>query len=408
MSFLKFLFAKPSIKRFASDLIAAAARRGVPGWRYVPEKQELHAPDDEGRMSLTNMFLEYSRAPRARRPALIEKYVAVMVSLANEIPKLWSMAQKAIYPVLRSGRDMVAVQIRSRTEAKPFPPLVEIPWQGDVVIRIAYDSGPATLPIGFDLLDTWGVSVEQALERAIFNLRALPKPQWVPIAPGLMRLESDVSYEESLLLREDVVESCDVRGDRIFMPINRGVLLATGSAEAGGIDRLLENARLTFENDPWPLSPVIVKHTPTGFAPFEPEGPAAEQLRSLQALDTFIAYRDQQEALQKHCESAGVDIYVASVDLMQMKADPNRLRTWAAWTEGVPTWLPKVDLIAFNKAIAGDNYETAIVPWDAAYELCQSYLKPLEEHPVRFSVESFPNDDDWRKLCAAGEAIPRS
>src|SRR5690606_29590811 len=187
---LKFLFAKPSIKRFASDLIAAAARRGVPGWRYVPEKQELHAPDDEGRMSLTNMFLEYSRAPRARRPALIQKYVAVMVSLGSEIPKLWSMAQKAIYPVLRSGRDMAALQIRSRAEATPFSPRVEIPWHGDVVIRIAYDSGPATSPIGYEQLETWGVSVEQALERALLNLRALPKPHWVPIVPGVMRLES--------------------------------------------------------------------------------------------------------------------------------------------------------------------------------------------------------------------------
>ncbi len=408
VSFLSFLFPKPSIERFARDLIAGAARGGMPGWRYVPEEQELHAPGDGSRVSLTNMFMEYSRAPSSGRPALMQKYVAVMVSLASEIPKLWSMAQKAIYPVLRSGRDMAALQIRSRAEATPFPPRVEVRWHGDVVIRIAYDSGPATSPIGYEQLETWGVSVEQALERALLNLRALPKPHWVPIAPGVMRLESDASYEESLLLREDVVESCDVRGDRIFMPINRGVLLATGSEEEGGIERLLEHARLSFEHDPWPLSPVIVKHAASGFEPYAPEGLAAELLRSLQALDTFVAYRDQQDALQKHCENTGIDAFVASVGLMPMNADPNQLRTWATWTEGVSTWLPKVDVIAFNKGTEGDAFETVIVPWDAAYELCRPYLKPLEEQPVRFSTESFPNEDDWQKLCNLGEAVPRS
>lgn len=396
------------MKRFARDLMAGAARGGMPGWRYVPEEQELHAPGDGGRVSLTNMFLEYSRAPSSGRPALMQKYVAVMVSLASEVPKLWSMAQKCIYPVLRSGRDMAALQIRSRAEATPFPPRVEIPWHGDVVIRIAYDSGPATSPIGYEQLETWGVSIDQALERALLNLRALPKPHWVPIVPGVMRLESEVSYEESLLLREDVVESCDVRGDRIFMPINRGVLLATGSEEEGGIERLLEHARLSFENNPWSLSPVVVKHSASGFEPYEPQGLASELLRSLQALDIFVAYRDQQDALQKHCESAGIDTFVASVGLMPMNADPNQLRTWATWTEGVSTWLPKVDVLAFNKATDGDAFETVIVPWDAAYELCRPYLKPLEEQPVRFRTEAFPSEDDWQKLCCLGEVAPRS
>lgn len=408
MSFFSFLVPKPSMNRFANDLIAGAARSGMPGWRYVAEAQELHAPGGGSRVSLANVFLEYANAQPSGRSALMQKYVAMMVSLAGEIPKLWSMAQKAIYPVLRSKRDMVAVQVRSRAEAAPFPPRVEIPWHGDIVIRIAYDSGPATSPIGYEQLETWGVSVEQALDRALQNLRSLPKPQWVSIAAGVLRLDSEVSYEESMLLREDVVASCDVRGDRIFMPINRGVLLATGAEEAGGIERLLEHGRHSFENNPWPLSPVIVKQASSGFVRYEPEGFTSELLRSLHALDTFVAYRDQQEALQDYCTKTGIDAFVASVGLMPMKADPRQLRTWATWTQGVATWLPKVDLIAFNKSTDEEAFETVIVPWDRAYELCQSYLTPLEEQPVRFSAETFPNADDWQKLCSLGEAVRRS
>lgn len=408
MSFLSFLSSKPSLQRFAKALIAAAARSGMPGWRYVPEAQELHSPSGGGRVSLTNLFLEYRHAKPSGRPGLMQKYVAMMIGLGAEIPKLWAMAQKAIYPVLRSKRDMAALQIRSRGAANPFPPRVEVPWLGDLVIRIAYDSGPTTSPIGYEELDTWGVSVEQALERARQNLRSLPTPQWVPIAPGIVQLDSEVSYEESMLLREDVVASCDVRGDRIFMPINRGVLLAAGAEEEGGVQRLLEQARHSFENNPWPLSIAMVKHDANGFAPYEPSGAARDLLSSLQALDTFVAYRDQQEELQDYCTKNDIDAFVASVGLMPAKTDPKQLLTWATWTEGVATWLPKVDVIAFNKVLQDESFETVIVPWERAYELCRGYLRALEEEPIRFSVDTFPNDDDWHRLRNLGEAVRRS
>lgn len=63
-----------------------------------------------------------------------------------------------------------------------------------------------------------------------------------------------------------------------------------------GNPRIMEHARHTFENNPRPLSPAIVKGAPGGFALCEPEGRAAELLRSLHALDAFISYRDQQGA----------------------------------------------------------------------------------------------------------------
>lgn len=395
------------MKRFANELIAGATRSGSPGWYYVADTQELHAPNGEGRMSLTNIFLEYTNAKPSSRAELMRKYTTMLISIGLEIPKLWSMAQKAIYPVLRSKRDMVAVQIRSRDDAEPFPPRVELPWHGDLVIRIAYDSGPATSPIGYEELETWGVTVEQAFECALANLRSLPKPRWNSIAPGVLRIDSDASYEESMLLRDDVVASCGVSGDPVFMPINRGVLLASGTAEEGGIERLLEQARHSFENNPWPLSPAMVTQGEDSLVSYVPPAPASDLLRSLYALDTFVAYRDQQDVLQEYCLKNGIDAFVASVSLMPTKQDPNQLLTWATWTDGISTWLPKVDVIAFNKTSDDEAFEMVMVPWDRAYELCRAYLNPLPEEPIRFSVESFPSDADWNKLRGMGESLRR-
>ena len=92
---------------------------------------------------------------------------------------------------------------------------------------------------------------------------------------------------------------------------------------------------------------------------------------------------------------------------MPTKQDPNQLLTWATWTDGISTWLPKVDVIAFNKASDDEAFEMVMVPWDRAYELCRAYLNPLPEEPIRFSVESFPSDADWNKLRSMGESLRR-
>ena len=398
MSWLGFLFPKPSLARFATDLIASAARAGTPGWRYSPEAQELHAPNGNGRMALTNVFLEYTNAKSSARSELIRKYVSIMISIETEIPKLWSMAQKSIYPVLRSRRDTVALQIQSRGETKPFAPRVELSWQGDMVIRIAYDSGPATSPIADEQLEVWGVTAEQAFERALQNLRSLQKPRWRSVAPGVLQLDSDVSYEESFLLRDDVLASCKVRGNPVFMPINRGVLLATGTEELEGVKTLLAQARHSLENNPWPLSPVIVTRGENGLEQYPVSTSLLRSFQSLQAIDTYIAYRDQQDALQAYCEKIGIDAFVASMDLTTAKGDPALLLTWATWTQGVATWLPKVDLLAFNRNVGAEKFDTLFVPWASAYELCRAYMRPLDENPVRFSVEAFPDEHDWQRL----------
>lgn len=408
MSLLDRLLGRVTIERLANDLIAAAAREGQPGWRYAPDVQELHAPNEEGRVSLQNIFLEYSNARPAVRKDLLRKYVNMIVGLGQEIPKLWTIAQKAIYPVLRARADMKLLEIESRGREKPFAPRVEIPWCEGLVVRIAYDTGPATLPIGYEELNTWGVSVDEAYDRALQNLKALPAPTWVQTNPGFFILQSQASYEETMLLREDVVASCPVRGSKVFMPINRGVLLGTGTEEPNGIEAILEEALTAFQNHPWPLSPVMVVYNGNGFESYVPSGESLVRLQALKTIDVALCYRDQQRALQEYCEREGIDVYVASADIIQEKNNPEALRTWASWTQGVPTWLPVVDLLAFNKQLGAEKFEMLIVPWNEAHAICERYMKPLAEDPPRFSVDAFPDDADWQRLRERGERLARA
>lgn len=256
MSLLDRLLGRITIDTFARDLIKAAARAGQRGWRYVPELKELRAPNDRGRVLLHNLFLEYSSAAPDSRQALMNKYVGLMVSSEQGPPRSWTEACNAIYPMIRGRWDMMPLEIAHRgKDGARLPPRIELPWCESLILRIAYDSPSAALPIGHDEIQSWGVSVEQALEQAMDNLRALPAPRWRELVPSVFYLESPMHYEEAMLLRDDVVSSCPVKGMPVFIASNRGIVLATGTDEPNGVATMLTQAAYSYQNRPWPMSP---------------------------------------------------------------------------------------------------------------------------------------------------------
>jgi hypothetical protein len=371
MSLLDRLLGRITIDTFARDLIKAAARAGQRGWRYVPELKELRAPNDRGRVLLHNLFLEYSSAAPDSRQALMNKYVGLMVSSEQGPPRSWTEACNAIYPMIRGRWDMMPLEIAHRgKDGARLPPRIELPWCESLILRIAYDSPSAALPIGHDEIQSWGVSVEQALEQAMDNLRALPAPRWRELVPSVFYLESPMHYEEAMLLRDDVVSSCPVKGMPVFIASNRGIVLATGTDEPNGVATMLTQAAYSYQNRPWPMSPVVVMRNGDKFESYTPTGIYGSRLRSLKALDTTRISRAQQQALQDYCQRNGINVYVGVVELVQDKKDPDLMHTWTGWLEGVPTWLPQAEFLVFNKRLGQDEYETISVPWDEAVAIC--------------------------------------
>jgi hypothetical protein len=258
MSLWDFFGRKPTVERLARDIVAAAAAIGEPGWRFEPSTQSLLKDGSDATVHLANVFLEYSQAPKSQRRALLEKYATLLTTLGREIPKLWTLARKNVYAVVRSRHDMAALEIANRGKDRQLVQRVEYPWHGDLAVRIAYDFGPSMGQVDTTVADTWSVSREELLETAKRNLRALPKPEWRRVAAGVLQLASAASYEESMLLRDDVWDGLPVTGDVVAIAPNRGVLLVAGGGDASALEALLGEARRCLEQKPWPLDPVIL------------------------------------------------------------------------------------------------------------------------------------------------------
>jgi hypothetical protein len=181
---------------------------------------------------------------------------------------------------------------------------------------------------------------------------------------------------------------------------NRGVLLATGTASNAGLSRLIAEARRSMQAKPWPLSATLLRRAGGTWQPFVPDASLASAARTFELVSLGITYSEQKDALEKHFEQEGVDIYVGSFDFMNSKSEPDSIHSWCSWTEGVLSLLPRTDVIILGRG----EKDALIVPWREFERICGHYLQATEEDPPRFRVDRFPAEE-WPQLAAVGRKL---
>jgi hypothetical protein len=368
----------------------------------VPEQNQIRG-DHGVTLNLTNIHNEYARAQRAARPALLEKYVAMMLPEEPTIPKLWTLAKQQLYVVVRSRFDYVSMGIPELSDGKPLIESVHIPWIGDLCWRLVYDLGPSVMLVSRQCLEEWGQNAAAASEQGLRNLAGLATPRWESIGEGVYTLVSEVSYEESLLLVPRVADRVPIQGPVVFIPVNRGVLLACAATSSCALEWMLDTARQSLLENPWPMGATLLQKIDGTWRPFVATGTAARKHEALQRINIGQAYDAQQERLQQYCDSRNDDVFVASFQLRQIADDADELRSIGTWTEGAVTLLPKTDIIALVRAVDTPQQESAFVDWDQVVAICGHRMQATDWDPPRIRLNDFPSDEEWSRLVAVAK-----
>lgn len=393
---------KPRMQDFASKLIARFSSDGAPGWKFDPKECTL-LHEDGGVINLGNMYREYTMSKRSERPGLLEKYASMSQIVLKPVPRLWALAEKSIYPVVRSRFDLTVTEIQSRGDQQPWPPVVRWPWIADLEIRIAYDFGHHLTQVQEALADTWGQTCDAIRQRALLNLAALPMPTWKDIGKGVYQIETETSYQESLLLVDKVVNLLSFKDSVICIPCNRGVLLAADRNNVDGLNAMFEEAIQNLQEKPWPLSATPLERVNGTWQEFRPEGEVAVRAGDLQRISLAITYADQKALLEAYYEKTKIDIYVATYTMFRRERDGNAIRSWCSWSEGVRSSLPKTDLIMLGRRGADGKFVPVPVPWDRAIGLVGHYMQDANESPPRYFAEAKFNDTEWAALAAEAQ-----
>jgi hypothetical protein len=399
MGILEWFGAKPSMQDFAQRLMGRLEREQPGEWQWLQDRAMLvHTSGTQTR--LANIYLEYAEAPRSRRAALLDKYASMSLDIGREPPKLWSVAAKNLYVVLRSRYDLDISLIMSRADGAPPRNVVARPLLADLELRLVYDHGQSVSAVPPKLADAWGVSVDALFARGLDNLAALQAPTWDDLGDGLFSLQSEVSYTESFVLVPKVVDRLPFAAHAVLAPCNRGVLLAADGRDEAALVQMVDLAILALQQQPWPMTHVLLERDGAGWKALARDGAVGRKLSEFKRLSEHGLYDEQKAELDRLHERTQEDVFVATASLVRRASDGG-VESWCAWTETVETLLPVTDLVALLRDPHNKASKPIFVPWAVVAQTCAAWLESTDESPVRWRTRGFPDEQAWQVLSAA-------
>jgi hypothetical protein len=273
------------------------------------------------------------------------------------------------------------------------------PLGGHLAVGLAYD-----LPHGIaDLSEThlagWGVGGDEALAVACDNLRRRSTRPFESPAPGVFVSPWDDHYGASRLALTDLVRDLEVKGSYVALAPDRDTLIVTGSDDPAGLRAMLRLAEEAFQN-PYRVSGFAVRLREGRWEPFEPDAlyPNLAGFRTLRLQSLAAAYEGQKRSLVSGREGGDDGEFIASCSLVS-KSPSEPPTSYAVWTEGITTLLPRTDKVAFSQVDPAQGQRiAAFADWGRVRDVVGDLMTPLDLYPQRFRVDGFPTGEQLRAL----------
>jgi uncharacterized protein YtpQ (UPF0354 family) len=388
-----------SEEAYARLLIAVLAKKGVAqGATYDADKHAIVAKDLT--LNITNLYKEWSQLPADQRDAALEGVVSTMhTSVADEDPPL-ATAREHLMPVVRAGLYFDSPQLEKSD--KPIPAIPRRDIGSATASGIVLDQPTSMRLVTPDDLKRWNLSYDDAAQIALTNLRAHSSDVWQQFEPGLWAAETGDSYDAARLLLVDEIRKLHLRGGAVAMLPTRELLLLAGAADDRALQAMADRAG-KLADAPRPIHTIALCLGDHGWNDCEPGGSKAVRKRFHDlAMDGWASiYEEQQKPLQ---DKVGEDLFVATYTVMENKTTGART-SYATWTKGAPTLLPRADLVAFVDLDRGEgNSLIGMVPWDRVMKLLGAHLHSDGRSPERWATgDYFPSPAELAKLAPSSD-----
>jgi hypothetical protein len=115
MNWRQWIGLKPTEADLAHDLLRAGRQSSQTGWVYDAADSSLH--DADRVINLVNLHREYAQASYLARPGLLRKYQAMLAPMEQStVPRLRTLAQTRIFPILRSRYERTIIEVQYRNK----------------------------------------------------------------------------------------------------------------------------------------------------------------------------------------------------------------------------------------------------------------------------------------------------
>ncbi len=340
-------------------------------------------------MFLENMYLSSVGSPE-RRDATIANAVSLLSVADFALPGDFAVAREHLLPRVRdvASRGIGALGSELRLDAG-VSPVVERPFAGHLREVLVYDMESSVTDVTVEAAAKWNVSESELFLLARRNLAS--RSSAFVARDGMFVAEQGDTYDAArVLLVEEQPFRSKLRGRPVAFLPNRTTLLVMGEDDVDAITRA-SDASLEAEGG-YPISVQPVVATDGGWVTWRPTRPAlAARIAGLRRAELQATYGEQKALLDALHARHGVDISVANL----LEKDQ---RTLATWSEGVHSWLPEADDVAFSSETAqGPLVRTA--SFETALKVMGGSMRRLPDlEPPRWEVTTFPSERQFRAM----------
>ena len=259
---------------------------------------------------------------------------------------------------------------------------------GDLVAVILWDTPVSMVTLGDDQFSKWGRSFDELYPIALSNVAAMAVEGYAALDDRTFRFLGGDEYNSARFLVDEIMKQLPLTGNLVVCVPTRNTLIVTSADDAAGMKIAFDLAGNPAEEASVYFKPIVGRSPSWRLLELDDTHPAYaawERLTRIEEADSAASVKD---LLQ---QSVGEEVFVASISIFE-EPQSGRLRTVCAWTEGVPTLLPRTDAVAFVRPIES-GHDVREASWDWVTEHCSHLMEPTDHHPPRWLVEDFPPAD---------------
>lgn len=347
-----------------------------------------------GVLNLSNLHAEYNKLEADARTQRVSEIVRASLSHLKPIPEEFQDASYDLRPRLWARSTFETMKLRCRLNGDDVPgwPLESV---GDnLYLSLVFDLPESVRTLNNQELENWGINYWEAREVAFQNLI---EEDFVMTSLGdtLYASNTGDSYDATRLMLSGLVEQLDVEGTAVAMVPNRDTLLITGSESEVGLKMMVELAMSELKQNPRPLiaTPLIYLDGQWEDWSFPADHPSHEEFRRSQLGWQQFEYGSQKKLLDSVFEREQIGDFVATFTVI---SKDQRHQSYCVWGEGVPSCLPKTDLVAFMAA--DQEGVQAFGTWEQVVQHCGELMDELEFYPPRYRVTHYPSAEQLEQL----------
>jgi hypothetical protein len=385
----------PSKAAFVKLVRAEMDRAGVQGtWEY--DEQEFSLRMDDALLFLGNSYASYCEADKQLRPRIVENIVSAILPLQDapiEREQALGMAvavirELALFEFTSLLWQMDGIERPVEMAAEPVSD-----WLGRTVVL---DSPGSMRMVTQKDLEHWDISFDELFAVGLEKLRASTPAQFTEVNGILLGTWKD-DYDSSRILLPGLFQELHLEGDPVMVTPNRLTLMVTGSNNHAGVIRLLQVAEEITQEQARGMNPAPLTYRDGHLQDFrvERDSPLYNPVERASKIAALVYYTGQKEELEKLHQKTGKDIFVATYNLSQ--GEDGSYNSYSVWSQGVPTLLPKADVVFFHHPEAKLSVSAE---WDDVMRVAGDLMLDTGMFPARWYVSRFPTEEQFTAMGA--------